>query len=235
MNKTLTRVLKVVCLLPFIALGVLVLPAKGAPVLGTDSFDAPGYDASGWQSVSPDGIATIPHNGGVSDSGYFQLSFPDVGNLGSEYGYIFNNDLNHTGNYSNHIVSFSFWVSPVSDPTVALNFYFKSQSGKTWLLDFQVPENAWTSVSVNFNGLNWSSLNGGIDFMGGVSRVTEIGIHVDHLTANGSAFTYGLDNWTTSIPVPEPESMALALVAFISLLLTFRQPILAFVRKRSRA
>jgi hypothetical protein len=116
-----------------------------------------------------------------------------------------------------------------------LNFYFTSSSGKTWILDFQVPENAWTSVSVNFNGVNWSSLNGGLDFMGDVANVTEIGIHVDHLTANGSSFTYGLDNWTTSIPVPEPESVALALVAVISLLLTFRQPLLAVVRRRSRA
>jgi hypothetical protein len=206
------------------------LAAMGAPLLGTDTFD--GGAASGWDVSGPDGTYTVPSTGGNPD-GWFKVDYPPISPSGQQLEYIFNNDANHIGNYSNHLVSFSFWVSPVSDPAVALNFYLKA-NGNLWYNDFIVPSNAWTTVSFDFSGVGWSSLTG-TDFLSDVASVTEIGVELNHFNSNGSGFVYGLDNWTTSIPVPEPESMALALVAFISLLLTFRQPILAFVRKRSRA
>jgi hypothetical protein len=211
-------------LLTLICLGMSVFVAHSAPVLGTENFDdgLPG----GWVSTGSDGTDSVELSGG-NPNGYYQLDFLGTG-LGSQVGYIFNTDVNHTGSYSNLVVSFSFYVEPVSDPTVALNFYFMAGAVK-WSNDFTVPANAWTTVTFDFTGIGWT---GGTDFMADVGSVTEIGIDVNHLTANGSHFVYGMDNWTMSTPVPEPESVALAIVAFISLLLTFRQPIFAFVRRR---
>jgi hypothetical protein len=203
------------------------LVATGAPLLGVDTFDD--GDPSGWDVSGPDGSYTVPFAGGNPD-GWLRVEYPAIQPPGQQLEYIFNADTNHTGNYSNHLVSFSFLVSPVSDPSVALNFYFVA-NGNLWLNDFTVPSNVWTTVSFDFSGVGWSSMTG-TDFLADVSNVTEIGVELNHFNANGSGFTYGLDNWTTSVPVPEPESVALALVAVISLVLTFRQPLLAVVRRR---
>jgi len=211
-----------------LVIGISAVMAHGAPVLGTDNFDGPGFSRAGWQSTGSDGIDSIATSGGVGNSGYYQLYFDGTGTPGQQIGYIFNNDANHTGNYLDHVVSFSFLVQPVSDPTVALSFYFYSGAEK-WSRGFTIPSNVWTAVSFDFTGVGWS---GGVDFTAAVTNVTEIGFYVNHLNANGSAFTYGLDNFTTSIPVPEPESVALAIVACVSLMLTFRQPIFAVIRRR---
>jgi len=231
MNQIMLKKIFYLGLMTLIVVGSSAFVASGAPVLGTDNFDAGESSRAGWQSTGSDGVDTIPLTGGVGNSGYYQLYFDGTGTPGQQIGYIFNTDANHIGNYSNLSVSFNFLVKPVSDPTVAMSFYFRSGTEK-WSRDFTIPSNAWTSVSFDFTGAGWSSLNGGVDFMAAAANVTEIGFYVNHLNANGSTFTYGLDNWTTSMPVPEPESMALAIVACFSLVLTFRQPILAVVRRR---
>ena len=230
MKTMLVNNIQVRSLLVLLVIGSLAFMAHGAPVLGTDNFDNGEASRAGWQSVgSGDGVDTIQVTGGVGDSGYYQLFYPSTA-PGLQLGYIYNNDANHIGNYSNHLVSFSFLVMPVTEPVVAMSFYFRS-GGVKWSRDFNIPSNAWTTVSIDFTGIGWSSKTG-TDFMGDVANVTEIGFDVNHLNANGSAFTYGLDNFTTSIPVPEPESIALAIVACFSLVLTFRQPIFAVVRRR---
>lgn len=214
-------------LLALIVVSLSGVMAMGAPLLGVDTFDT--GDSSGWNVSGPDGLISVPLAGGNPD-GWLRVEYPPIAPPGQQLEYIFNQDANHTGNYSNLLVSFSFWVSPVSDPAVALNFYLVA-NGNLWYNDFYVPSNAWTTVSFDFTGVGWSSLTG-LDFLADVSSVTEIGIELNHFNGNGSGFVYGLDNWTTSIPVPEPESIALALVAMISLLLTFRLPLLAVVRRR---
>jgi len=231
MIESMNKRYQFICLMTSITMGLSVLVVNGAPVLGTDNFDGGEASRSGWQSDGSDGADSIPLVGGVS-GGYYKLFFDGTGDPGQQVGYIFNTDANHIGNYSNHVVSFSFMVMPVSDPAVELNFYFRSQSGARWSNDFKVPSNVWTTVSFDFYGDGWSTSSSGADFMTDIGYITEIGIDVNHLNANGSVFTYGLDNWTVGIPVPEPESMALAVVAIISLLLTFRHPILAIVRRR---
>lgn len=227
MNNAITKQRPFAGLMTLIVMCFSGLVAMGAPLLGVDTFDT--GDASGWNVSGPDGITNVVATGGNPD-GWFKVDYPPISPSGQQLEYIFNNDANHIGNYSNHLVSFSFWVSPVSDPAVALNFYFLA-NGHLWLNDFTVPSNAWTTVSFDFSGVGWSSLTG-TDFLSDVASVTEIGVELNHFNSNGSGFVYGLDNWSTSIPVPEPESIALALVAVISLLLTFRQPILAVVRRR---
>ena len=206
------------------------LSSNAAPVLGTENFDdgLPG----GWSSVGGDGSSSVPTSGG-NPNGYYKLFFPATSDPNPQQGLIYNNDASHQGDYSKLIVSFGFLVKPVSDPTVALSLYFKSStSAATWYHGFTVPAGAWTTVSIDFTGVGWSTYAGGPNFLTVVANVIEIGVFSDIINANGSAFTLGMDNWTTSMPVPEPEALALGLVAFISLLITFRKPILAVVRRK---
>ena len=217
------------CLLALLMWGLSLVVALGAPVLGTDNFDngLPG----GWTSSGPDGIANIVP-GGVNPGGnYYQLQFDSTPVPVEQVEYIYNGDANHIGNYAPTVVNFSFYVSPVSAPAVALNVYFRSSSGTVWYNEFTVPANDWTSVSVNFSGTGWYT-SGSTDFLTDVTDITRIGIQVHHFNNNGSSFTYGLDNWTVSIPVPEPENIALMAAVVFSLLLTFRQPLLARCRRK---
>ncbi len=234
MIETMNKLFRFVFLMMFTMVGASALVVQAAPVLGIDSFDGGEASRSGWQSTGSDGADSITAVGGVGNSGYYQLYFDGTGDPGQQLGYIFNTDANHIGDYSDHLVSFSFLVMPVSAPTVALNFYFVSQSGARWSNDFTVPSNVWTTVSFDFSGSGWSSSTAGADFMADIGYVTEIGIDVNHLNANGSVFTYGLDNWSIGVAVPEPESLALATVAIISLVLTFRQPLLVTIRRRKK-
>ena len=199
------------------------------PQLGLDNFD--NGIANGWESYAvtvPSGsVGPADVHAVVNESGnsYYKLYFSPAGGPAEQFGSIYNQSVNYQGDYSEKSVTFDFWSSP-APPNVGLSFYFIG-NGVQWNHSFYVTASQWTTVTMNF-GSGWT---GGTDFMGDLSNVSLIGIEINHITdGNGYEFTYGLDNWTVN--VPEPESVALALVAVISLLLTFRQPILAVVRRR---
>ena len=196
------------------------------PTLGTDTFD--GGAANGWTSL----METIPLPAGTADTAgvvfnnnnwYYQMFFSPTGPAQQD-GYIYNGSPSHQGDYSSTFLTFDFFSSP-APPTVGLSVYFIG-NGEQWNHSFVVPSNQWTTVTMGF-GSGWT---GGTDFLAAVTNITFIGIYVNNLTVNGSSFTYGLDNWTVS--VPEPETMALVMVVVFSLLITFRQPLLARCRRK---
>lgn len=219
-------------LLVILCMGMGAFVVRGAPVLGTDNFDdgLPG----GWLSSGPAGVDTVPLAGG-NPNGYYRLAFSPTELPTEQIEYIYNNDANHVGDYSGLNVSFSFYVAPVSAPAVSLNVYFQAASGTIWYNEFTVPANLWSSVAMDFSSAasGWTTL-GATDFLTDITDITQIGIQVHHFNNNGSGFTYGLDNWTTYAPVPEPESFALALVVLASLLFTFRRSILGFIQSRGQ-
>jgi hypothetical protein len=201
----------------------------GTPSLGTDNFDTP-VDTSGWVGVGTDGQYefTTPHPmSGGNDNGYIELLFPAYATPSTQTGYFSNSDANHTGDYSTVSVSFDFKVDPVVNEAVGLSVYFVS-GGNLWTKQFVVPANQWSPVSVSFSGAGWETLTG-VDFMSDVMAVQEIGVRVMHFN-NDSQWTYGLDNWTVS--VPEPETYALILVTLLSLGITFRGAMVGFFRRR---
>jgi hypothetical protein len=202
----------------------------GTPSLGTDNFDTPG-DTSGWAGAGPGGQYEFkqPESGG-HDNGYIELLFPDYGTPVPQVGRFLNSDANHTGDYSTVSISFDFKVDPVVAEASRMSVYFVS-GGNYWYKPFVVPANQWTPVSVNFSS-PWSSSTG-LDFLSAVQTVSEIGIEVGHFNNNGSSWSYGLDNWTVS--VPEPETYALILVTLLSLGITFRGAIGGFLRRRRLA
>jgi hypothetical protein len=201
----------------------------GAPSLGTDSFDTPN-DTSGWEGVGTEGQSffTTPHPMfGGHDNGYIELLFPaNAINPFPQDGAFFNRDANHTGDYSTVSVSFDFKVDPVVNEAVGLSVYFMS-GVNMWTKQFVVPANQWSRVTVNFSN-PWETSTG-VDFVSDVMAVEEIGVMVTHFN-NDSQWSYGLDNWTVS--VPEPETYALILVTLLSLGITFRSAIGGFFRRR---
>ncbi|MEI6562886.1 MAG: hypothetical protein WCO42_01110 [bacterium] len=202
--------------------------ASATPQLGLDNFD--NGEVNGWLSdtYTDYGRVTDPGLPGVvteDGNSYYKLSFSPTAEPSQQYGWIYNSSPNYQGDYSNLGLSFDFWSLP-APPHVALSVYFIG-NGVNWHQSFVVPTGVWTPVAVNFSS-GWS---GGVDFLGDVMHVTEIGVMVNHLNdANGSTFAYGLDNW--SLQVPEPETYALILMVLISLGLIFRGSIMGFVRQR---
>lgn len=205
--------------------GGMASVVQGAPVLGVDDFET---GTSGWNGIGPDGeyVFSRPLSGG-NGGGYLQLYFPESATPAEQIGYLYNNDANHTGNYTDLKATFDFYVAPVSSPAVALNLYFVS-GATTWYYDFTLSANQWTPLTISFAGAGWY---GGSDFLTDLQTVSEIGIEVHHFNANGSSYTYGLDNWAIqnlanpenpATQAPEPETCLLVAVVLMSLGFTFR-------------
>lgn len=220
-----------VALLAFAQAGARV--AWAAPVLGTDDFDdglAHGWQVQMWDGSPADGNLSVPLAGG-DPNGYLQVYYASSPSPVQQLENIFNNDANHIGNYSNTLLRFDFRVAPVAGDAVTLNVYFVAANSNVWYNQFFVQANTWTPVGVSFlNSAGWNSVSGG-DFSADITTVSEIGVQLNHFNANGSTFTYGLDNWTTSVPVPEPSSGDLAVIVLLSLLVTFRNPIRMRIRE----
>ncbi len=212
---------------------LLILPfsASADAIITQHDWDPLGDNL--WTSRYSQTAIDYPAAGGVDDSGWMRITFPETEEpAGAEWWDIISTPADNlfAGPWEPDMsLSFDFWSSNVAPAKLAVRFS-ATNSAYIWGNEITVPSSvgSWSTVGVSFQ--NWEDWKW--DFLPGLNQdmylddlaaIDWIGVYIRRFGQDEEI--YGIDNFT--LMIPEPDQYAMLAAALITSTASLR-------RKRKR-